>query len=351
MNKLKVFLKYRKDIKFKEFISNYFRSYINVIGIIICLASALWFIKDIFIIKNDNLLTDFICRFFCILTLPFLFTRKIKNYNKWIVVFITAILSASSQMYMNCTIFANSNLTGEGWITYYLLFFLISIFSTSQIPIIISYIVLSASIILFGRFCNYAVDVVRIETTGIILSIGFSFISFVIKNCFIDLYKRENKLKEMSKKDSLSGLHNRAKINDLTDNNGNLKWNGIVFLFDIDNFKKINDSNEGHMAGDKAIIFAKDCLVNCFRSNDIIIRYCGDEFLVVTESICDEKAIFGRINKYLSRQENIHNITFSCGSSKCENDNLEKHINRADKCSYISKRRGRNQLTIFEELN
>ena len=69
MNKLKVFLKYRKDIKFKEFISNYFRSYINVIGIIICLASALWFIKDIFIIKNDNLLTDFICRFFCILAL------------------------------------------------------------------------------------------------------------------------------------------------------------------------------------------------------------------------------------------------------------------------------------------
>ena len=114
--------------------------------------------------------------------------KELKNYNKWIVVFITAILSASSQMYMNCTIFANSNLTGEGWITYYLLFFLISIILTSQIPIIISYIVLSASIILFGRFCNYAVDVVRIETTGIILSIGFSFISFIIYINIFSLY-------------------------------------------------------------------------------------------------------------------------------------------------------------------
>jgi diguanylate cyclase (GGDEF)-like protein len=57
-----------------------------------------------------------------------------------------------------------------------------------------------------------------------------------------------------------------------------------VIVIDIDNFKFVNDQY-GHIAGDQVITMIADQLKHNVRASDLIVRYGGDEFLVVIESI------------------------------------------------------------------
>lgn len=79
-------------------------------------------------------------------------------------------------------------------------------------------------------------------------------------------------------RDSLSGVYNREGLELLVVQALNAQKKGTLFLFDIDNFKAIND-NEGHPQGDKAIQIFVKCLQKYFSLN-MIARLGGDEFAV-----------------------------------------------------------------------
>lgn len=352
---LKLFITISKSHDYRDFISNYLAIFTRAMAIIICLFQSVWFIKDIFVLNSTKELANlsFILRNSAWVFIPFVFTKKIPERYKWFPSFLLVWGSAIATLILCNSGFAQNGFSGEGWLTYYLLFFVVSIISYRQLIIWASYItftiVVMKSSTEYGGSIAYLVPIFRILSTGLILCIGMAAISVFIRSAFIKLYLQENKLQDISKTDTLTGAFNRAKISDLITDKEILHRPGCIFIFDIDKFKSINDT-WGHIAGDEAIIFAANALKKSIRQTDILIRYGGDEFIIITDGFVDEEVMWDKIVANLEVPENVYHITFSAGSCRCEKEPLFGAIKKADTAAYNSKFNGRKQLTIFEKL-
>ena len=97
----------------------------------------------------------------------------------------------------------------------------------------------------------------------------------------------ESQLKQIANSDVLTGVANRLALEEYI-NLLESKPEGLsetcVIVVDIDNFKFVNDQY-GYIVGDQVITMIADQLRHNVRTSDLIVRYGGDEFLVVIESI------------------------------------------------------------------
>ena len=114
-------------------------------------------------------------------------------------------------------------------------------------------------------------------------------------------------LQEQSKRDDLTGIYNRAYLDQSLSRE--FEWAkkhdlplSVVFC-DVDEFKKIND-NHGHQAGDRVLLWIAQILSNQVRSHDFVGRRGGDEFiLILPETPTGEaQAVCERIVRVLSAQ-------------------------------------------------
>jgi diguanylate cyclase (GGDEF)-like protein len=144
--------------------------------------------------------------------------------------------------------------------------------------------------------------------------------------------------------DGLTGLYNRAYINEILQQQG-LSKPFSVFMFDIDKLKFIND-NYGHAKGDELIINVAAILKSCFRETDIVARLGGDEFMAILQEPYVESAeiIMNRIRQRLAaynsgKQDSHEKISFSIGYATDEHpdDTLESIIAIADERMYADK--------------
>ena len=151
--------------------------------------------------------------------------------------------------------------------------------------------------------------------------------------------------------DGLTGLFNREALNkriedDLKRFNGDEERLSLV-LFDIDDFKSINDTF-GHVAGDKVLQNVALCLKETFRKNDFIARYGGDEFAVVIEGLSGEmgrdkilkfKENF-RKKRFFSHKNGDINVNVSVGIAVAKvGDSPNDLIHKADMEMYALKRK------------
>lgn len=352
---LKEFYLTSKDKNFKDFRANYLKVFTRFIGLILCVLQGLWFLKDMLVLQMgvEHIHTVFLSRFIPWIFIPLIFSPIIKERNKWIICLIMGWLTILSALMMNCQNYAASGLTGEGWITYYLLFFLISLITSRQGILHFSYLLYSVLVIKtstqFGGPIQYGIPILRPVSTGLIITLGLIFVSLMVRASYVKLFVQECELKDISKRDSLTGVYNRAIISDLVDENESLHRSGSIFIFDIDKFKSIND-NFGHIAGDDTIVFASKVLKSSIRKCDTLIRYGGDEFLIITDGVANERAIWDKILEGLKSEENIYHITFSAGSCRGYKESIYGVIKKADGAAYTSKFNGRNQLNIVEEM-
>lgn len=127
---------------------------------------------------------------------------------------------------------------------------------------------------------------------------------------------------------------------------------GVLFL-DIDNFKSVNDTY-GHGIGDNVIRSLAKSLTNSVRKNDVVIRYGGDEFVILLYDVNPEtlriKAdkIRAMVESSSLREENIEiHFTISVGATMMgPQDSLLSSIQMSDDAMYESKNTGKNKITI-----
>jgi len=78
------------------------------------------------------------------------------------------------------------------------------------------------------------------------------------------------------------------------------KGSGILFLFDLDEFKCVNDGF-GHQAGDCVLKYFSDLLRDVFRKDDIVGRVGGDEFIVYIKNTTDISVAEEKVSEILTR--------------------------------------------------
>ncbi len=163
----------------------------------------------------------------------------------------------------------------------------------------------------------------------------------------------KNELKYISSHDSMTGLYNRTYINQLlAEAVKNDKT--IVFMFDIDKLKHVND-DFGHDAGDKLINSFADVIRQCFRETDIVARIGGDEFTAILYD-GDEK-IAKKIQQRIIELINMNNeslkdkdlelsVSFGYAMSESDKETIEDLMKKADALMYEDKEKKRQSESI-----
>jgi diguanylate cyclase (GGDEF)-like protein len=168
--------------------------------------------------------------------------------------------------------------------------------------------------------------------------------------------KLEALLRMQSETDSLTGLSNRRKLMAaLTEHYGlfaRYQTPTSVLIFDIDNFKGINDEY-GHLAGDKAIAATADVCRRELRATDFPARLGGDEFVILMPHTCLGQATPIAERLRLRIADHLRNLgtlgggaTISGGLSELlpGDTSYEEVLKRADDALYRAKRDGRNRI-------
>ena len=130
-----------------------------------------------------------------------------------------------------------------------------------------------------------------------------------------DLQSTKDELRILSHRDPLTGVFNRRRLPDIM-NDSRLTGATILF-FDLDDFKDINDVH-GHHVGDEALRRFARVLQSSFRPGDHVIRYAGDEFIVVGQGIeqVDVRERIDTLRETLKREhlDGLH-INFAVGEA------------------------------------
>jgi len=178
----------------------------------------------------------------------------------------------------------------------------------------------------------------------------------------LNYYKRiqhliSQNLTLLSTTDSLTHIYNRLKFDEELQKSINYcsryNTNLSLILFDIDDFKTINDSY-GHLTGDNVLIDLSTMVKNLIRKTDTFARWGGEEFVILLPNTGLNRArevaqkIKAKIDNYSFN--NIMHITCSFGvTSYCGEEDLRSLIHRIDKLLYEAKKAGKN--TIVSDLD
>ncbi|WP_122035332.1 sensor domain-containing diguanylate cyclase [Aliivibrio sp. EL58] len=172
---------------------------------------------------------------------------------------------------------------------------------------------------------------------------------------FVDITARkelENRLRDLSEKDSLTQCWNRRKFehefSNIIGNGSFTKEMGpsCLAIVDIDHFKRINDKY-GHDVGDKVITEVGRILGSESRRSDFVARIGGEEFAIILPNtqLQEAEIILNRLRVAVYLYDDIK-VTISGGVTDISNSS-EASYKRADLALYESKTAGRNQISCF----
>ncbi|MGX5202735.1 GGDEF domain-containing protein [Aliikangiella sp. IMCC44632] len=170
-------------------------------------------------------------------------------------------------------------------------------------------------------------------------------------------------LEHLSRTDKLTGLNNRGYWQERQEQEfARFKRHAqptTLLIFDIDHFKRVNDTY-GHQTGDEVIRDCAKTLLESARDIDVCGRYGGEEFVVLLDNTDIEGAqVFAeRLRKKIAALTVVyeeHKVKFTISLGLCQLDSDIKSpkqwLEYADQGLYLSKEKGRNQTNIYDYKN
>ncbi len=167
------------------------------------------------------------------------------------------------------------------------------------------------------------------------------------------LNEKASEYELMSVTDSLTSIYNRGKfevelhkeIHRVTRYKTDMF--SLVF-FDIDNFKRINDTY-GHITGDKVLKIITGLLKESLRLTDVFARWGGEEFAIIMSHTSLEEASYvaEKLRKKIEQQhiEEVGTVTCSFGVSEfIHGDSIQSLMLRVDNYMYEAKKQGKNRV-------
>ncbi len=209
----------------------------------------------------------------------------------------------------------------------------------------------------------------RLGSSGFIVIVHtYNAVITLFALCTATLFFRANSVRLIqdlnisANTDPLTGLLNRRRMSAELQQHYNMarrygQINSLILL-DIDYFKKIND-NYGHFGGDDILQQFSKLLGRSMRDTDIVSRWGGEEFLILTPATTLEDAttaaeIFRQqVEKHPFDVLGQHvNITITCGVVELlPTKQIENVLKLADRLLYKGKDNGRNRVEFADELN
>lgn len=175
------------------------------------------------------------------------------------------------------------------------------------------------------------------------------------------LEKSEEANRKLAQYDSLTGLPNRNLLKDrvtqIIAKSTRRKSKFAVMFIDLDRFKQVNDT-QGHASGDELLIQVSRRLVSSLRESDTVSRIGGDEFVLILDSVEDQKPIKIIADKIIKAMEEpfiIHDVksclTVSIGISIFPDDGASEIelLKNADVAMYQAKASGKNCYEFYRE--
>jgi len=163
------------------------------------------------------------------------------------------------------------------------------------------------------------------------------------------------KVQKSASEDPLTGLANRSLLQQELDkvlpelSSRQLPFS--VFISDIDNFKKFNDT-KGHPEGDRLLKSVADVMRLCAPKNSVSCRYGGEEFVMALPGF-DQNAAKEVAEQFRKEVEKVCEATISVGVMTCANSSVswQMCVREADRALYRAKHLGKNRVISFLMLD
>ena len=171
-----------------------------------------------------------------------------------------------------------------------------------------------------------------------------------------EIKQHEAKAQFLADHDPLTGLFNRRKFEEDLSSSLQAGQMGAVLMFDIDDFKNINDT-QGHVYGDRVLRSIALLLKKQLQPNETAYRFGGDEFLIIIEGEVDPeeiRATIEEVSRCLNETSVINKrhsrITSSIGIVRYPFDGttVEELLIKVDIAMYNAKKGGKNRYMFFE---
>ncbi|RTQ14075.1 sensor domain-containing diguanylate cyclase [Enterobacter hormaechei] len=167
------------------------------------------------------------------------------------------------------------------------------------------------------------------------------------------MMEKVNSLSDIATRDPLTGVNNRLGFSIKTQEYKKNSGNSIIAI-DIDFFKKINDGF-GHDVGDDVLVSLAYVIISCCRSEDIVCRFGGEEFIVFLPhtSVIKAEFIAERIRSSVEKTVFTKNlrVTVSAGVATQDTpiEGFDVILKNADVALYQAKVQGRNKVVVYCE--
>ena len=168
--------------------------------------------------------------------------------------------------------------------------------------------------------------------------------------------EKNKAIRDEAYKDALTGLWNRKHLQDELDSLKDSDSTGSFLIFDLDNFKGIND-NYGHVVGDAALVAFAKTLKNFVHKDDIVARIGGDEFAVFLRNSYGKELLSDRIEnliteveheiKVVKEDDSYSSVSIGISAFPFDGKTFIELYNNADKALYYVKQNGKSGYHFY----